>query len=537
MTTLNAAAKAAIAEALGGARHGERGAMVRRLAATYGVSASTIYRLAQVGGAKRPRAAQRPEYREWARIAVWIAHRAPAPMPLDLAVAAGVSDGVLPPEAAAAPVATLARIARTELGLAPARKRTHRLHAEYPMQAVQVDWSSSEHLVAERPEGEDWSLRLHRRPWSAGGYKNKPLKAHRMRVGVYALWDLCTGYTVARYAVERGESAFGAMEFVCWALALKDDPRLVLHGVPDDLWSDLGPFARSDAVRDLLERLDIALITGAPYAKERMGGVERSHRTRWSRLERALFLRERQTLRLSELNTRLVEFTVAENAQRPSRTRVGGRTVSRAAAWVALTNARPASNRLRALPPHPIETLARAARRKVDVNGLVRWGAVEYECADWHDRWVIARRAVDGSGDLTLEDEASGERRTARRYVPRPYGEVRTSTVAPLERLRETETGFTGADVYAPGEGDCAGAANVVALPARSAPAAALDNPLDADRLPDLDAALRLLHSIYPWPLSAANRARVIDRIEAAGLSRRAVTDLAQSLVALAGTG
>ena len=138
-----------------------------------------------------------------------------------------------------------------------------------------------------------------------------------MRLGVYGLWDMCTGYQLARYAVERGESSTGAMEAVCWAGEEKDDPRLVMHGKFDDLWSDLGPFAKSSAATDLLDRLDIDLVTGEAYAKERMGGVERTHRTRWARFERSLFTRGIETILLSELAPRLIEYLVGENARAP----------------------------------------------------------------------------------------------------------------------------------------------------------------------------------------------------------------------------
>ena len=95
----------------------------------------------------------------------------------------------------------------------------------------------------------------------------------RLRVIVYAVWDMCTGYTLARYTVAKGENALDAMNFLCWALAGKDDPRIPFHGVPDDLWSDQGPLLKSAAARDLLSRLGIRLVKGAPHAKERMGGV------------------------------------------------------------------------------------------------------------------------------------------------------------------------------------------------------------------------------------------------------------------------
>lgn len=400
------------------------------------------------------------------------------------------------------------------------------------MQAVQIDGSSSEHLVvAEDLGGGDYLLKLHRRPY-ASGYKNKPVRADRLRVLVYGLWDMCTGCAISDYVVAKGENAFDAMEFFCMACGPKDDPRVVMRGLPDDLWTDQGPLFKHAAARDLLERLDVNLVTGEPYAKERMGGVERAHRTRWSRFERALFLRRENTIALSELRARLREFEIRENARRPSRTPVGGREVARASAWAALTAARPKDNPLREPPPNPIETLARAARRKIDVNGIVRWRGEQYECADWHDRWVIARQGLGGGGDLTLEDEATGERRPARRYRPRPYGDIRSSPATPLEKLERENIETAGADIYAPtGE-----APKVVPMPARTAPAAPLDDPLDASRCASLDEAMALFAEIYPWRLSAENRALAVGRIEEAGLKRDAIVELAQDLASIQDT-
>ena len=51
-----------------------------------------------LGGKSRRRAPQRPEYRDWTRTAVAIAHRAPKQAPLDLAIEAGLESGELPPE-------------------------------------------------------------------------------------------------------------------------------------------------------------------------------------------------------------------------------------------------------------------------------------------------------------------------------------------------------------------------------------------------------------------------------------------------------
>ena len=540
--TLAAATRAAIAAAMRDAAHGERTATADRLAAMYGVSRAAIYRAAQVGGTKRQRAPAKPEYREWVRVAVALARfgprdtdrkvqrKLPKAVPLDLAIEAAIAGGDLPPEAADMPVATARRLAR-EMGLTERRKRTHRMHADYPMQALQIDGSGSDHLVAVRElEDGDWLLKLHRGAYSASGYKNKAPKTG-VKPWVYSAWDMCTGYVLARYVVAPGENALDAIDFLCWALGADKDPRLVLHGVPDDLWSDQGPLWRAAMARDLLERLDINVADGEPGDKERMGGVERSHRTRWARFERALFLRGSETIRLSELNDRLVEFTVRENGTRLSRTRVGGREASRTAAWVALTNARPADNPLRKLPDNPLQTLTREGPRTLDNNGILEWRNEEYECLEWHNRRVIVRQAIDGSGDLVLEDPGTKERRTARRYQPRPYGEIRGTAATELDKLRGDMPEVSGADLYAPSGGDDP---TVVSMPSRSAAAAPLPNPLDASRCRDLDEAMRLFTEIYPHALDAANRALVVERLEADDLRRDAVVELAQRLALLA---
>ena len=529
---LSESAKQTIRDALLDAAHGEKGVVVRRLAGLFGVSVSRIYHAAALGGAPRARAPTRPSYREWTRVAVHLAHRVPGePLTLDLAVEGGIEMGVLPPEAADMPIQTARRIAR-ELGLRPGRRRTHRLHADYPMQAFQVDASQSKYLVVSHHGNDgDWTLKLHRRPYPASGYKNKPVGADRMRLWVYSGWDMCTGYVVARYVVAKGESALDTAQFLAWAFEEKADPRIPLHGLADDVWTDLGPAARSGPVRDLLERLDVNLELGLPYAKSRMGGVERGHRTRWDRFERALFLRDADTLKLSELNERLGEFTVRENGLRLSRTRPEGlRALSRTAAWPVLMRRRPADRPLRACPERAIATIAQERPdAHIDFNGILRWGG-EYEVPGWSDRKVVARRSVDGTDTVTVEDPKTGERRTAKRYAGRPYGQIRTAGKTELDRLIEGEAPGGGADVYAPREG----VERAARLPPRTAPAAPLENPLDADRLPNLESAWSLFIDLYPHPLSAANHAAVRARIEQSGLSRQAVTGLAQQLTGLA---
>ena len=536
---LSASARSIVRDALTAAPAGKRTETADRLAETFGVSRATVYRAAERRGTKRARAWTRPEYRDWTRSAVRIAQEGPPgePVPLDEAIRGGIDDGVLPPEAADMPVQTAYRVAR-ELGLKPKRRRTQRLDADWPMQALQCDGSTSKYLVPVKrlPDG-DWLLKLHRKPTPARGYKNKPLGPDRERVIVYGLWDMCTGYTLSRYVVARGETAADELTVLCWALEESDDPRIPFHGKPDDLWFDQGNVFKSAAARDFIERLDINPNPGRPYNKERMGGVERAHRARWARFERTLFLRREKTIALSELNARLLEFHVRENARRPSRTPVAGRRVSRTAAWVALTNARPADNRLQKIVPNAIKTIAHEKTdASIDNNGHVRWDNVTYEVDDWHSMHVTARRGLVGEQDhIIVEDPKTKERRVAYPYRKRPYGAIRGIAKTELEQLAEAPLEFEGADLYAPGR-DTADP-KVTAIPARSADAAPLEDPLEAGSHPDIERAMSAFTRLYPHPLRPEHRALVVERIRDAGLAKQAVVDIAQGLTALAQEG
>ena len=67
---LSDAAKRLIRDTLDDVPHGGRGDAVERLAAMLDKSPATIYRVAGIGGARRPRKATHPERREWVRVVV-----------------------------------------------------------------------------------------------------------------------------------------------------------------------------------------------------------------------------------------------------------------------------------------------------------------------------------------------------------------------------------------------------------------------------------------------------------------------------------
>ena len=151
----------------------------------------------------------------------------------------------------------------------------------------------------------------------------------------------------------------------------------------------------------------------------------------------------------------------------------------------------------------------------------------------WHDCWVVARRAVDGSGDLAITHEDTGETSVARRYRGGDYNRIRAAAATPLDKVLAQRAGQDqagdrkGADVFAPK----AGAGNVAPMRAKVAPARPLENPLaGGDRCRDLDEAMALFVAHFSGRLPAAEHARVRALVERTGLDRQAVIELAQTL-------
>ena len=529
MSRLSDIAIALIRDAMAAAGHGEKGQVVADLMARFGVCQATIYRHAKRNGTPRKREPDKPEYRDWVEKAVHLANLPPRPAPLDLAISAGIAGGSLPPAAADMPLGTAHRIKR-ELGLSATPRRTQPMNADYPMQALQIDGSSSDSLIVVKALGDDdWLLKLHRAPTPAGGYKNKPLAEHRQRLVPYGIWDMCTGCVDVHYTVSKGENAHDAMAALVTMLS-GDDSRY-LRGVPDNLWSDQGALVKHHATHNLLGRLGIAVITGEAYRKERMGGIERQWRTTWERFEHSLFYSKKfragkNEFTLSEIRARLVKYLAQENAKRMSRTPVAGREVSRAAAWHALMNRRPEP--LRHLPANALATLYREDIRVIDRSGIIRWDGAKYECPDWHNREVLVRQALTEAETLTLEDPVTGERSTARPLIRRAYGEVRGIAATALDKLLEQDAPASG-DPYADKQDS---PANVMPMARELQAAEALDNPLDADSYADMNAAMAAFTSLYPYPLNPVDRAAVEQRITAAALDRAAVNDLANMLLA-----
>jgi hypothetical protein len=376
--------KAQIASALAdctAALPGGKTATADRWAKALGISRATLYRHFRAEGKRGPERARdpaKPEYRDWAKVVMCQVAKAPTgTIPTGLALEScflpnpETGEVLLPPSAQAMPLATCRRILAEELGARQTKRRTRRLHARRANEVWLIDASTSNVLTVEKElDDGDYLLRLWRNPFPASGYKNKPLGPDRLRLIYYGIWEMHTGYKLARPTVARGETGIDVMEFMVYAMSRREDPRDPLHGVPEHLWSDRGPLVNGAATKDLLERLEIDVPPRPPYAKEAMGGIEQVWRRMWESFEASLFLHApltgRVEFRLSQILARLSEYLARENA-RKSRS---DPSLSRADHWIRAINRQGGA---KLCPPDPIETLASEKRCKVDQSGVIRW--------------------------------------------------------------------------------------------------------------------------------------------------------------------
>lgn len=511
---------------------GGRTALMVKFAKQVGLTASTLYRHLKknslIDGGAKNRAPIRPEYRSWVAIAKQLAMKTPKdapPVPLWLAIRQAVADHLIPPEALQVHINSLHRVAR-EMGLQELPKRTRQLHHDHPMGVIQFDASTSERFsVVEMTSDGDFILRLHTRPYSE--YKNKPLiNKLGLRCIVYALWDMHSGYSLSRYTVAKGEDGWDGIDFLIWAMLPKDDPRIPFQGAPESLWMDQGPTSKLKESVDLLNRLEIPIVTGEPYEKTRMGGVERTHRTRWNNLEATFFLRYRKgekfEILLSELNRALWDFLAEVANERPARFNQG---LTRRQAWLQGV-ARMGG--VRSIPEGAMATLTTCFRRTVNA-GVFVFNHQTYE--------------IDlGLGNVHVFCDMEGTPRNAKCILtgadyavtyrgPVMVGqEFRGIAETPAQKLKKRahdiigQTRIFGNDDTEP--------SNIIQLPPRTVPARPLLNPQVPDTsFASLDDAMLFFSSLYTLPLTPDVRGFIRDYIQSTGMNRDTVRKFTANLL------
>ncbi|GAB6043327.1 hypothetical protein [Endothiovibrio diazotrophicus] len=523
-----AAVKAEIAKA----KHGSKTSIVKAAARTFGVSVATVYRgLNGEGhrGPKREREAPNPQYEEWAALLSPLINKGPKhKIPTWIALESAVKSGLLPEEAQDVPVATFNRYIR-KLGGRNTTRKVNRMWSEYANEAVQFDASTSEYFsVLRQLDDGDYLLRLNKRVHQV--YKNKPLSKERLRVCIYGIWEMHSGYQLSRYVAAKGENGFDAIDFLMWAFAPKDDPRIPYHGKPSHLWADQGPVTKLGATVDLLKRLELDLEKGKAYAKERMGGVEGTHGKRWRSFESTYFLMLSEEfpnleIRLSELNRHLTNYLVRMN-DRPARFQPN---LSKKDAWQRSINQQGGAQ---LLPENAMETLVTEVRRFVDQAGIAQWNNEYYALrGNVHSRWVVLRRSLTDASRVIAEDVETGERWEAQRWTPPVYGEIRGHHTSGAEKAAAAGANLRITHAPYGEDGEEVPALRVIAKFQRpSRPAEPLADPLDAGTYPDIDSAMNAFMAIYNTPLTETHHQMVIESIEQHGRKKDHVRDLAQQM-------
>jgi hypothetical protein len=521
----------------------DRGAKTERAekaAELFGISVATLYRHFQKAGLgdreTRNSKAEKPVYREWVNLCMALVLKSPDGKPIALidARAAALEAGLLPAEAGDIHIETFHRIAR-EMGYREDKKKVNRLAAEYAHQAVLFDASTSNYfsVVKELDDG-DFLLKLNPRPHA--DYKNKPVGKDRLRVIIYSFWDMFSGYQYASYTTAKGENGYDAMAAFIQFCEAKNDSRDPVYGLPEQFWADNGPISKLGASVDLITRLGIDIKKGQPYEKERMGGVERTHRSRWG-FERTFYMwltnaegasgYAKGEIKLSELNARCASHRARLNSH-PARWQP---TKTKLQAWqLSAADRAKKGNPIRRLPGNAIETMATEVRRRVGRDGVFQWDNQFYEVDDGiHSRWVTARRSLEEPGKIVVEDIETGKRFGCKAFQPRKLGEYRAFPKTIVDEAKEIGASLSVAPPYSADT-----APNVLAFPARTAEPAHLPNPLEAGKYATLGEALRAFMDWHGMPDFASQYPdefdTVVDLIQSNSLSKEYVRTLALEL-------
>jgi len=530
--------------------HGDKTEQAKKMADLHKISVAKLYRQFSTAGLSertlRKSEAEKPEYREWVAMVMALALKTRDGKPVAMvdALPAAVQAGLVPPEALKVNINTFHRIAR-EMGFRDTQGKVNRLAADYAHQAVLFDASTSGYFsVVKELEDGDYLLRLNKRPHA--DYKNKPVGKERLRVIVYSFWEIFSGYQWATYTAAKGENGYDAMAAFIQFCEPKNDSRDPVQGLPEQFWADQGPIAKLGASVDLITRLGVEINKGRPYEKERMGGVERTHRSRWSfertfymallnappaagegEAERALTPAEKGEITLSELNARCAAHRARLNSYKarwnPTKTKLQ--------AWQLSASERArADNPIRRLPENAIETMATEVRRRVGRDGVFTWDNQFYEVADGiHSRWVMARRSLEEPGKVVVEDIETGKRFQTTPFQPRKLGEYRAFPKSIVQEAKEIGAELSVASPYA-----SEAAPNVLAFPPRTAEPAHLPNPLEAGKYNTLGEALRAFMEWHGMPTFAADYPEEFDTavelIQDNGLNKEYVRTLALDL-------
>lgn len=515
--TLIAQARTAIHDA----GFGTKTAKAAQWAQLLNITPQTLYRIINNGNGKRARKGNpvKAEYQEWSKIIFRIKKTPPeeaGEISTEDALAIAVKSAQVPDSALNVPVATYNRIGK-ENGWTSTSIRANRFQAERPNQAHHFDASTSKffYIAKKIDSGQagmtDYLLKIHR---PAKHYKNKPVPVDALRPWIYGLVDDNSGRLTARYVAAQGENSADSMSFLSWAWAE--------FGLPEQLLADQGMLKKALPSRDLIERLGVELPEMMPYQKRGHGKIERPWRTTWLKFELPFFAAaewDKFEISLSELNQQLQNYISDKYNQLSHRFE---KTITRMDAWKRIN----LHGGIVKIPENALATVARRAKRKVGIDGILQYEGVPYEVKGLQDAEVWVFEGVFNE-QLVVQEIETGKKFEVVDFKPLSLGEYRSHPATPHEQLvQESATlALTGTTLY--GEKKPQNE-KIISMPIKTKEEREIEDPFDVDTYPSIREAMNDFMSYLPGVFLNPNDREVIEReIEANGLSKSFVQNFA----------
>lgn len=506
------------------APHGTKTQVVADWAARLDMSPENLYRAIPTGRERRKGDYLIPGIVEAANIIASVKRRPPEHKgeintAQALKIALDPKNNLLPASFKDVSVSTFDRVMR-EQGMNGRQRRITRYQAERPNQLHHVDASSSQNFYVHKAlDNGDFVLRMHS---GIAGYKNKPVPI-RLRPWIYGLTDDNSGSHIARYVAALGESAGDNMDFLAWAWGKNDDS--FFFGLPETIKGDQGPMMKSDGAPEWFGRLGVEIDPSIALNKESHGKIERPWRTMWESFELPFFVEsnwKKYEITLSELNRRFMLYQAEYNDKKHRYER----TITRRQAWQKISLYGGAT----ALPENAIRTVVRRWPRYVDPAGVFSIDNILYEVKGLHDAKVWVYEGVFADMMMVI-DQQTGRKYEVDNFTPNRVGEYTASPETPHQKAVKAGKELKGLTNTLYTERPAV-AKNVAQIPTRIKETRLLDNPLDMDRLPSLEAALREFQTLCGFILHRDDRQAISQLIVENGLSRRYVVDLALEIQA-----
>lgn len=500
------------------APYGTKSEKAKQWAAILGVSMQHVYRIIEEKIKQRLRTgAVNQDYHNWAEIIFQIKKRPPeeaGEISTEDAVSIAVKQGLIPATAADVAAGTFDRIARKN-GWTKTSVRAVRFQAERPNQAHHFDASTSKFLYIAKKVGDEYILKLHR---PAKHYKNKPIPVDALRPWIYGLVDDHSGRLISRYTPAQGENSGDSMSFLSWAWSD--------FGLPEQLLADQGMLKKALPSRDLIERLGVELPECMPYAKRAHGKIERPWRSTWQKFELTFFASDTDwskfEISMNELNSQLTNFFGDKYNQLPHRFE---RDITRMQAW----------NRINLyggvvkIPENALATVARRAKRKVGIDGILNYENKAFEVKGLHDAWVYIFEGVFDDR-LVVQDIETGKKYEVQDFKPLNLGEYKAFTATPHEEIvkQSAELQLASAGLYASRLTPYASQDKVISMPIRTKEEREIEDPFDIDSYPNMAEAMQDFMSYLPGVFLKPDDREVIEQqIKDNGLSRTFVENFA----------